>query len=655
MLIHFGVKPYLVFDGNRLPSKSQTEAARQERRTEAKKEGMELLKAGKQALAHKTLQKAIDVTPQMTHALIQELKKINVPYIVAPYEADAQLAYLEKKGIINGVLSEDSDLLVFGVQRLLTKLDQYGNCIEVNRNEFSACRDISLIGWTDADFRTMAILSGCDYLGSLPNMGLKTAYRFVRRYKAIDKILKMLQLDGTLVPQDYAARFEQAQRSFFHHRVFCPITKQLVLLNDLPDSLTEEEMPYLGAKDDSETAILVAFGDLDPMTKEPISKESHLVPSMTPGPTKASMFNENRRRTLGTTEELKDNKKINTFFKKRTPLAELDPNSLTPSPSQQRLLQRHSNASWVGRSCPSPMVQASRSLSQSRTSPSGIEEFLIRAAEVSDYQSPKRQRLCSEADDSVTTNGSVASPFFAKTKVGSSKTKGAVKKSRRSDFGIFSDDSIDDVLNQFLDTENGEGGVSQSFTEETSDVETQMGKEKEMSQPGNAVVNSALSVNDDMDNLEEDVDFVPTSSPPTTNVEFRGASYAPVSSTVSTSQATNLISQSTTPTSIGPDDDSFVDLLELHVQNQNASLAQRYSYQSPAEDRLVRSKGGGKKSTTLSADRDGRVSLEKLFSADSIVQTTADKIQSGPAAITVSTREHVSHSTTPLQELSQSA
>ena len=43
MLIHFGVKPYLVFDGAYLPSKEHTENERAARRKESKKLGLELL------------------------------------------------------------------------------------------------------------------------------------------------------------------------------------------------------------------------------------------------------------------------------------------------------------------------------------------------------------------------------------------------------------------------------------------------------------------------------------------------------------------------------------------------------------------------------------------------------------------------------------
>lgn len=53
--------------------------------------------------------------------------------IVAPYEADAQLAYLSKEGIIDTVITEDSDLLVFGSRRVLFKMDEcgHGKLIEI--------------------------------------------------------------------------------------------------------------------------------------------------------------------------------------------------------------------------------------------------------------------------------------------------------------------------------------------------------------------------------------------------------------------------------------------------------------------------------------------------------------------------------------------
>lgn len=71
--------------------------------------------------------------------------KIN--YIVAPYEgwiwldlvfhpflitshwlsADAQLGFLFRTGVASAIITEDSDLLLFGATRLLMKLDKFGN------------------------------------------------------------------------------------------------------------------------------------------------------------------------------------------------------------------------------------------------------------------------------------------------------------------------------------------------------------------------------------------------------------------------------------------------------------------------------------------------------------------------------------------------
>ena len=271
MVQHFGVTPYLVFDGDFLPSKASTEASRAKRREESRKAGQELLSAGNPKQAFLEFQKAIDITPEMARHLIEELKKLGLPYIVAPYEADAQMVYLERQGIVSGILSEDSDLLVFGAKRLLTKLDMQGRCIEINRREFCACREISLTDFSDTNFRHMAILSGCDYLEGIGNIGLKTAYRMIRKHKTIEKVVRMLQFDGKFkVSENYMAAFRQAELTFLHQRVFCPVKQQLILLSEPTNGIDVEEMRFIGHKIDNDIARGVAVGDLNPMTKEPI-------------------------------------------------------------------------------------------------------------------------------------------------------------------------------------------------------------------------------------------------------------------------------------------------------------------------------------------------------------------------------------------------
>lgn len=319
MLLHFGVKPYMVFDGDYLPSKAATEDSRAKKREEKKKLANDLIKAGKPGQATQEFQKCVDITPEMASTLIQELKKMGIPYVVAPYEADSQLVYLEKQGLIDGILSDDSDLLVFGAKRLLTKLDQYGSCLEINRRDFGACREVSLTGWSDAEFRRMAIMSGCDYLNGLPGVGLKTAYRLMRKSKTPERVVRMLQFDGKRVSENYLTQFYQAELTFLHQWVFCPTKKELVHLTDLDGSRTAAEMPFIGAFVEPAIARGVAAGDVHPMTKEPIVL--HLTPS------KRKLAQTKTYSALPTASQ-PPSKPITSFFKtpSRKPMGEMDPN-----------------------------------------------------------------------------------------------------------------------------------------------------------------------------------------------------------------------------------------------------------------------------------------------------------------------------------------
>lgn len=58
-------------------------------------------------------QRGLGVTNDMEKNLIAALRKLNVSTVVAPYEADCQLAHLCDVGICQGVLTEDSDVLVY--------------------------------------------------------------------------------------------------------------------------------------------------------------------------------------------------------------------------------------------------------------------------------------------------------------------------------------------------------------------------------------------------------------------------------------------------------------------------------------------------------------------------------------------------------------
>jgi exonuclease-1 len=450
MLIHFGVTPYIVFDGDYLPSKAATEDGRAKRREESRQQGLKLYHAGKLSQAQQELQKAVDVTPEMAKQLIDELKRHKIQYVVAPYEADAQMAYLEREGIIQGIISEDSDLLVFGAKRLLTKLDQYGECVEINRSEFTACKAVSLVGWSDAEFRQMAILSGCDYLDNVDKIGLKTAYRLVRKYKKVERILQVAQFDGKFrVPDGYLDDFRKAELTFVHQRIYCPKQKKVIMASELTDT-TFEDTSFLGKDVDEHIGRAVARGDLHPMTKQP------LVNQASPLKHSPSPWGINSKKNVSTPSDSKPNKSIESFFKpRRVPLAELDPNSFTPSPSQRRVQEENSNTWFTSPLVEStgtpPVVATVPTTMRNRRSTSGRS-----VSGISSCPPSKRQRLCDDmpavrpdSTPAVTTR----SRFFDSQAPDPSPLVAKKNKKKDHDVHIFSDDSIEQALMDLPDVD----------------------------------------------------------------------------------------------------------------------------------------------------------------------------------------------------------
>jgi len=126
------IKPVIVFDGARLPAKAKEEGQRMEVRETARQEALQLFQrkrsgehVDERVLASKC-EAAIKITTDMISRLMSALRELSIHFIVAPFEADAQLAYMCRLGWVHSVISEDSDLLAYGCPNTFFKMDRYG-------------------------------------------------------------------------------------------------------------------------------------------------------------------------------------------------------------------------------------------------------------------------------------------------------------------------------------------------------------------------------------------------------------------------------------------------------------------------------------------------------------------------------------------------
>ncbi|KAK8939459.1 Exonuclease 1 [Platanthera guangdongensis] len=176
----------------------------------------------------------------MAHQLIQILRSENVEFIVAPYEADAQLAYLSTldadEGGIEAVITEDSDLIAYGCQAIIFKMDRHGNGEEflIDKVFKTTCDGLRFKEFDKELFVGMCVLSGCDFLPSISGIGTKRAYCLVNKYKNLERVLSTLKFDKRYqMPQDYVISFWSAIAIFHHARIYDAKSKSLKPLKPL--------------------------------------------------------------------------------------------------------------------------------------------------------------------------------------------------------------------------------------------------------------------------------------------------------------------------------------------------------------------------------------------------------------------------------------
>jgi exonuclease-1 len=200
------------------------------RREENYLKAKELLDTGDEE-GYKKMAESIDISPDMAYHLIIQLKANNIEFIVAPYEADAQLAYLCRTGYVDFILTEDSDLLAFGAPKVLYKFD-FINFIgqEVCLNNIKRIKDVQFNWFTHNMFLTTCILSGCDYLGQLSGIGIKKAQKIISRVSTFKRFIEEMSSEN--IPADYEENFMKAFLTFRFQRVYCPKRKMCVEVNE---------------------------------------------------------------------------------------------------------------------------------------------------------------------------------------------------------------------------------------------------------------------------------------------------------------------------------------------------------------------------------------------------------------------------------------
>ncbi|OHS99953.1 DNA damage-inducible protein DIN7 [Tritrichomonas foetus] len=266
-VISCGLTPVVVFDGQSLPQKANTNSKRHKDRAEAKERALLLDSQGQSDLAVSFYQKAVEITSATVYTWIKQLRKIGVEYIVAPYEADAQLAYLCRTHYVDCVMTEDSDLLAYQTPLILFKYDDYSQTVmSVKLDDV-----LSHLQLTAEQFIAVCCLSGCDYMEHINRLGIQTALKLIRAHSDPYVLLDVIRKEGKFnVPENYEEQLKNAMLTFQAQKVYDPREKTLKTLTPV-----DEAPDFLGANISRELLLKIVSGKIDAKTHE------NLAPSLT--------------------------------------------------------------------------------------------------------------------------------------------------------------------------------------------------------------------------------------------------------------------------------------------------------------------------------------------------------------------------------------
>ncbi|KAF9901194.1 DNA repair protein rad2 [Linnemannia zychae] len=125
---------------------------------------------------------AEDLTESMIAETQMLLKLFGIPYIVAPMEAEAQCADLQLRGVVEGILTDDSDVFLFGGFRVFKNVfreEKYVECYLMSDIE----RDL---GVGRDRLVSLAYLLGSDYTTGVKGVGLVTAMEVLRLFPNLE-------------------------------------------------------------------------------------------------------------------------------------------------------------------------------------------------------------------------------------------------------------------------------------------------------------------------------------------------------------------------------------------------------------------------------------------------------------------------------------
>lgn len=192
----FGIEPLFIFDGKPPEEKKETIEQRKQAKLKMRDKIDELEQklvdttdiVEKEELAHEIEnieKRIIYVDKDIVNSTKQLLELMGIDYIHCNCEAEQYCSFLYKKGLVNGVITEDMDTIASGCHYVYRNFSNRVDTITC----YSLYDILSELNICYYEFLDLCILLGNDYIARHRGLSPEDCYSLIKEYGSIEKIV----------------------------------------------------------------------------------------------------------------------------------------------------------------------------------------------------------------------------------------------------------------------------------------------------------------------------------------------------------------------------------------------------------------------------------------------------------------------------------
>ncbi|MFG1520125.1 MAG: flap endonuclease-1 [Thermoplasmataceae archaeon] len=197
-LLENGIRPVYVFDGKPSPLKNRTLDERRMIREKNKIELEQAITEGNEERIRSLSSRINYITREMVEETKLLLSYMGLPVVQAISEGEAQASIMSRDGVVQGVVSQDFDCLLFGARKVLRnftfngrrKLPGRNIYVNVSPEVIDLQETLEMNKITREQLIDVGILVGTDFNLGLKRVGAKTALNLIRKYGNIKRVLQ---------------------------------------------------------------------------------------------------------------------------------------------------------------------------------------------------------------------------------------------------------------------------------------------------------------------------------------------------------------------------------------------------------------------------------------------------------------------------------